>query len=523
MYRPAGRRDEQKAPMSALLFPRLPGPLRMAFRFAFAGFVVLLVGTGLLRREAPLIGIVSLGLLVLFAGYLYARHASREVPVGTLLVTAGLSVALGVGWALGADAALAAEGGGPLGIPSSPMRIAVVAFAIPLGFVIGLLAPVVIVRLWRARAREPLHGFLIGSLAGYCFTSAGTLTRLAPEFGADPNPEHLRSAVGMAAAAAIQGIAIPVTAAAVAGAIGATLWFRRPDTESAGRWYAPSSPFPAVAFTLAGFLGLGLLDIVAPPEGVELACYALLAVASLVVLRLVLRGTLEPPADRAPTVTAAPHRPGPVLVGVTAATALVMATSIAVSAWLTPPKPNYVCPPDCGRPPVSKPVATNPRFTPDTGEFSVSYPGDGTAYSAEFQPNGVVLTLNAGDGGVLRLFGEPAEGRTAREITQQLIKDHYRGATTAYEVPNALVGYQLGYGEVADIFPTASVADDSRNRVLVMVAVKNDYALVAAGAGPFHEFSPDFGSGHPSGANFLLALDMGKYVNSFEWRGDPPR
>jgi len=56
-----------------------------------------------------------------------------------------------------------------------------------------------------------------------------------------------------------------------------------------------------------------------------------------------------------------------------------------------------------------------------------------------------------------------------------------------------------------------------------MAAVKNDYALIAAAAGPFHEFSPDFGSGHPSGANFFLAMDMGKYVNSFTWRGDPPR
>jgi hypothetical protein len=47
--------------------------------------------------------------------------------------------------------------------------------------------------------------------------------------------------------------------------------------------------------------------------------------------------------------------------------------------------------------------------------------------------------------------------------------------------------------------------------------------LIAAAAGPYREFTPDFGSGHPSGANFVLALDMAKYVNSFTWRGDPPR
>ena len=48
-----------------------------------------------------------------------------------------------------------------------------------------------------------------------------------------------------------------------------------------------------------------------------------------------------------------------------------------------------------------------------------------------------------------------------------------------------------------------------------MVAVKDDLALVAAAIGPFRQFGPDFGSGKPSGANLQLALDMGKYVNSF--------
>ena len=46
---------------------------------------------------------------------------------------------------------------------------------------------------------------------------------------------------------------------------------------------------------------------------------------------------------------------------------------------------------------------------------------------------------------------------------------------------------------------------------------------VAAAVGPYHEFGPDFGPGPPSGANLEIAQDMGKYVNSFSWRGDPPR
>ena len=39
----------------------------------------------------------------------------------------------------------------------------------------------------------------------------------------------------------------------------------------------------------------------------------------------------------------------------------------------------------------------------------------------------------------------------------------------------------------------------------------------------YHEFGPDFGGGPPSGANLEIAEDMGKYVNSFSWRGDQPR
>ncbi len=49
------------------------------------------------------------------------------------------------------------------------------------------------------------------------------------------------------------------------------------------------------------------------------------------------------------------------------------------------------------------------------------------------------------------------------------------------------------------------------------------FALIAAAVGPYHEFGPKSGASKPSGANLQLALDMGKYVNSFRWAGDPPR
>ena len=72
-----------------------------------------------------------------------------------------------------------------------------------------------------------------------------------------------------------------------------------------------------------------------------------------------------------------------------------------------------------------------------------------------------------------------------------------------------------GYGVVADVFSRGT-----RLRVIVMAAVRYDYALIATAAGPFHQFSQDYGTGHPSSANLEVARDIGKYINSFRWSGD---
>ena len=183
----------------------------------------------------------------------------------------------------------------------------------------------------------------------------------------------------------------------------------------------------------------------------------------------------------------------------------------------------YVCPPDCGRPPTGMPVATNPRFVAPGGEFSVSYPAPGAAYTVTTDETGVTAQWTAGDGGTLRLFSQPARGRDPRQIAETLLQDAFPNAQTVYQLPNATVGYQLGYGEVADFRPLGYVGPADRLRLIVIVAVKNDLALVAAAAGPFREFTPSFGPGPPSPANLQIAQDMGKYVNSFTWRGDRPR
>ncbi|HPY22989.1 MAG: hypothetical protein QG655_2685 [Actinomycetota bacterium] len=183
----------------------------------------------------------------------------------------------------------------------------------------------------------------------------------------------------------------------------------------------------------------------------------------------------------------------------------------------------YVCPPDCGSPPTGLPVATNPRFTAPDGSFSVSYPVAGAAYEVTTDDNGVTALWTAGDGGTLRLFSQPAQGRNARQVVEQFMQGAFPNAVTSYELPNATVGYHLGYGVVADFQPLGTANRADATRVIVVAAIKNDLALIAAAAGPFREFAPGNGPGPPSPANLQIAQDMGKYVNSFFWRGDPPR
>ena len=200
----------------------------------------------------------------------------------------------------------------------------------------------------------------------------------------------------------------------------------------------------------------------------------------------------------------------------------MMALSV-ITIQLAGSPTRYVCPPDCGRPPTGFPVATNPRFTASNGDFSVSYPEPGAADTGTKEPNGITATWNGGDGGTLRLFSEPANGREAQEIAEKLRQKSFPDSKRDYELPNAMVGFQPGYGEVADYWPQGSQGKAEQFRVIILVAVKNDLALVAALVGPNHPFGEDFGPGPPSAAAVQLAMDMGKYVNSFSWRGDPAR
>jgi hypothetical protein len=218
--------------------------------------------------------------------------------------------------------------------------------------------------------------------------------------------------------------------------------------------------------------------------------------------------------------------------------AVAVAVVSAISVKTTPAQVHYACPPDCGRPPIGPPVGgepgqapaaepppppqhptappvavkTYPRFTSKDGAFSVAYL---PAANITKSDDGITLTFDRFDGEI-RLFGTPANNRTPRQIVEQYIQKNYRTAQTAYQIPNAMVGYEPGYGEVDDFSLQDPNAASTGGRLLVMTAVRNGLALVAVAEGPMIRFTPRT-SGHPSAVNMMIAQLMGNSVNSFTW------
>ena len=562
------------------LLPHLPHGSRTPFRVALAVLLLVLSAFAFLGWQAPLVAVSALGFPLVFLIYMYEADVYRDLPSRSLVLAAMLGIGLGVGWALLTGGIVADAYDVALGAEELDVHSVSEGLTIPAGGAALMLLPIIVVRLLRPGYRESLDGFVIGALGAIAFTAAATLTRLAPQFATGPTT-HDRPVSGLLAQAGIQGVAVPLTAAAVGGLVGVALWFVRPaDGRRKRSWALAAS---SVVFALVLYGALGLMEVAPLLQGMHLGLHLVAMVIALLALRVGIQAALLheshddldagavvlcPHCDHAvPDMAFCPNcgvaaraasrtsraerrsstgpavaRPGyalperlyevvpvrntthaRVLTTVGAGVAVTVAAAVTAAVLATPVVPRYVCPPDCGHPPIGKPVETNPWFTSADGRFSVQYPRAGTAYQLTFEPDGVEVNFTAGDTGTMQFFGVPAQGRTSKQIAEQLISEHYPDATTDYEIPNALVGYEPGYGVVKDEYPQDASGTFTRLRLLIMVAIKKDYALVAAAIGPYHKFSPDFGTGHPSGVNLQLALDMGKYVNSFAWRDNSSR
>lgn len=552
----AGRSEHLFRPsVVSSLFPQLPRHSRTPFRLALGVLLVAVVACALLRLPAAMNALAAFGVPLLFVAYLRRSVVLHDVPGYTLLLTAALGAGLGAAWTLTTGTVVAQSYDMPIGTDIPQLRILRDGLGVPLGAMLLMLLPVAVIRLLGPRTREPLSGFAIGALGTLAFTAVATLSRLAPQLD-DGMVDRDRPLIGLLVQAGIQAVAVPLTAAAAGALAGVALWFTpASDTAPERIGHARAVLALTVAPIPACYAALGLIDIAPVSQMWVLAGHFAAMALTMPALRIGLQIALlheahEPPVNidgslrcpqcdnTVPDMAFCPNcgvairalsrpvqRVGDrrLLAAWGAVVTLVAVALVGVSALISSPPARYRCPPDCGRPPTTEPVATNPRFTAPDGAFSVAYPAAGAAYSITTADDGVTADFLAGDGGTMQLIGTPAAGRTPKEIATALLEETYPDTDLDYEIPNAMVGYQPGYGMVLDSWPHNATGDYMRMRVVILAAVKNDLALIAVAVGPYHAYGPDFGPGIPSGANLDLAMDMGKYVNSFRWRGDPAR
>jgi RsiW-degrading membrane proteinase PrsW (M82 family) len=271
--------------LTSSLFPHLAERSRTAFRLGLAALLVALVAFTLLRLPAALVTVSALGLPLLFLIYLRESDAFRDYPIATLVLTGALGIGLAVGWVLLTGASVARSYGVALGSAVVGYRLLRDGIGIPLGGVILMLMPAVVVRLMRPPTREALDGFVIGALGALSFTAAATLTRLAPQFATGVVSK--RPMESLMVEAGIRGVAVPLTAAAAGGLIGAALWFTRPPSKE--HQHPGVVRLILVSFAvgvLAVYLGLGLIDVARFPQLLMLALYLALAMVALLLLRV---------------------------------------------------------------------------------------------------------------------------------------------------------------------------------------------------------------------------------------------
>jgi hypothetical protein len=271
--------------LASSLFPHLPPRSRTVFQIGLALVFVALVAFALLRMPGALVAASALGFPFLFALYVRESDGFADVPARTWALTVTLGVVLGVGWVLLTGAAVARSYGIALGAGVVGARMLRDGIGIPLGGVILMLLPAVIVRVLRPPTREALDGFMIGALGALSFTAAATLTRLAPQFGSGVVSK--RPMDSLIVEAGIRGVAVPLTAAAAGGLIGAALWFKRPPSKEKQRPGLVRALLVTFAVAvLAVYLALGLIDVSHFPQMLMLVLYLAVAAFALLLLRV---------------------------------------------------------------------------------------------------------------------------------------------------------------------------------------------------------------------------------------------
>lgn len=266
------------------LFPHLPHRSHAFFCWALAGLAAVLVVLGSLRLEAPVIAVAALGVPLLFQLYLAEVDLYEEQPWAAMLLVFSVAAGAGVGYSLWTGPVVANALAAAPGAAVLPARWWLAGILVPVGAQALMLLPAVLARLSLRPARESLDGFALGAAGALGFVCTDTLTRLWPALAGGIRPTG-QSASGVLTEGLLQGITIPLVAAAGSGLLVAAVWApRRASPVHQGRLL--TSPAVVLAVVIAVQAGLGIADLWRPGDAALLGLHAAAALVLLAALRV---------------------------------------------------------------------------------------------------------------------------------------------------------------------------------------------------------------------------------------------